>query len=104
MTFEGDLAVLELAQKIVFDQYKQPAVLASKGMDYSGQKFNGTGWGSLRERGTPHSRLRRVEIPYVEKEACQEKYGFLNLTKVQIRDGMMCAGKLLRLVLILRVQ
>lgn len=93
MTFEGDLAILELAETITFDQFKQPAVLAKPGMDLHELTFNGTGWGTLRERGETSLKLRRVTVPYVEDSECKKIYGFLNLTSVKVTRGMLCAGK-----------
>lgn len=92
MTFESDLAILELAETIIFDQFKQPAVLAKPEMELTGMRFNGTGWGTLRERGEASLKLRRVTVPYVENAECKKIYGFLNLTSVKVTKGMLCAG------------
>ena len=43
MTFHADVAVLELAQKIRFDDFKQPAALATPGTELEGIKMNVTG-------------------------------------------------------------
>ena len=93
MTFEGDIAVIELAQRITFDRYKQPVALAKPSMTLEGVRFNGTGWGTLRERGESSQRLRRVRIPFVSDKACRDIYEILGLTSVKVRKGMLCAGK-----------
>lgn len=93
MTFEADIAVIELAQRVTFDRYKQPVALAYPGVELSGLEFNGTGWGTLRERGDSSQRLRRVVVPFVPDEECGKIYSALSLTTVKVREGMICAGK-----------
>jgi hypothetical protein len=94
MTFEADLAVIELAQRVTFDEHKQPVALAMPGTDLTGIKFNGTGWGTLRESGESSQRLRRVVVPFVAEKECREIYKILGLTSVKVREGMICAGNL----------
>ena len=69
--------------------------LALPNSNFTSRSFNGTGWGTLRERGDPSQRLRRVEVPFVEKEECINIYEKLGLTNLKVRDGMICAGKYL---------
>ena len=92
MTFEADLAVIELAQKVIFDQYKQPVAIARPDTNLTQLYFNSTGWGTLRERGQSSQRLQRVEIPYYDFDACKKIYSILGLTTVKVREGMICAG------------
>ncbi len=93
LTFEADLAVVELAQRINFDQYKMPVALARPYTDLEARVFNGTGWGTLRERGESSTRLRRVEVPFVSYKECRDIYKKLGLTTVKVRAGMICAGQ-----------
>ena len=92
-TFEADLAVVELAQTVDFDQYKQPIALAQSDafLDKS-VMLNVTGWGTLRKKGQSSQRLRRVTLPFVPDEDCKKVYNILRLTKVKVRKGMICAG------------
>ena len=60
--------------------------------NYTNMSFNGTGWGTLRERGMASQRLRRAEIPFVGRRECTEIYEALDLTTLKVRKGMMCAG------------
>ena len=92
MTFAGDVAVIELAQKVIFDQYKQPVAIGMPDTNLTQTRFNSTGWGTLRERGQSSQRLRRVEVPYYDYEACKKIYSILGLTTVKVREGMICAG------------
>ena len=100
MTFQADLAVVELAQSIEFDQYKQPIALAqSETLLNSSDFFNVTGWGTLRQKGQSSQRLRKVTIPFVPHDKCQEIYNVLRLTSVKVQEGMICAGKNLHIYL-----
>eukprot|EP00094_Tigriopus_californicus_P011179 TCALIF_10788-PA protein Name:"Similar to OVCH2 Ovochymase-2 (Bufo japonicus)" AED:0.11 eAED:0.11 QI:0/0.6/0.16/0.83/1/1/6/0/354 len=91
LTFESDLALLELAQHIRFDRYKQPAVLARPGTHVTGLRFNVTGWGTLRERGEYSAKVRQALVPYVPYEVCRGAYKDLSIT-ARILPGMICAG------------
>ena len=93
MTFQADLAVVELAQSVIFDQYKQPAAIGMPDMDLRNSSFNSTGWGTLREKGQSSQRLRRVEVPHFDYDDCKKIYSVLGLTTVKVREGMICAGK-----------
>ena len=56
-TYEADLAVIELAHRIDFDEFKQPVHLAMPGSNYTNMSMNGTGWGLKRERGESSQRF-----------------------------------------------
>ena len=58
--------------------------------------FNVTGWGTLRKKGQSSQRLRRVNLPFVPDEECKNVYNILRLTKVKVREGMICAGNILK--------
>ena len=56
-TYEADLAVIELAHRIDFDEFKQPVHLAMPESNYTNMSMNGTGWGLKRERGESSQRF-----------------------------------------------
>jgi hypothetical protein len=47
--FSNDIGVIELAQRVLFDDYKQPAALVATDADLTRTMFNVTGWGTLSE-------------------------------------------------------
>ena len=65
-TYEADLAVIELAHRVDFDQFKQPVHLAMPGSDYTNMSMNGTGWGLKRERGESSQRFVFISFVYID--------------------------------------
>ena len=92
--FQRDLAVIELAQKVTFDDYKRPAALALPDTKYRKglTNFEVTGWGTKHEKGNSHSKLMLTTVPYKEFDECKTTYAKLGLPYAKVRPGMICAG------------
>ena len=90
------MAIIELAQRITFDEFKRPAALALPETEYEegSTEFEITGWGSNRERGKADSKLMLANALYMNFEQCQETYSKLNIPYAKVTKGMFCAGKL----------
>ena len=93
--FQKDLAVVELAQRVTFDDYKRPAALALPATPYveGSTEFEITGWGSKREKGNANSKLMLTKVPYMNFETCEKTYEKLGLPYAKVIEGMICAGK-----------
>ena len=77
-TYEADVGIIELAQTIRFDKFKQPAALARPGMLLDkGLRLNVTGWGTTRESGEFSPKLMQVRVPYVPFKECKDAYADL---------------------------
>ena len=92
--FQKDIAIIELAQRITFDEFKQPAALAQPGTKYDEglTEFEITGWGSNRERGKADSKLNLANALYINFEKCKETYVDLGIPYAKVTKGMLCAG------------
>ena len=92
--FQKDLAVIELAQKVTFDDYKRPAALALSDTKYRKglTNFEVTGWGTKHEKGNSHSKLMLTTVPYKDFDECKTTYAKLGLPYAKVRPGMICAG------------
>ncbi|XP_076373137.1 serine protease 42-like [Tachypleus tridentatus] len=89
----NDIALLELADDIKFNDYAWPACLPedSPGF-YKGQEATVTGWGSLDKPGGRRSDiLQKVKVPVIDYLQCQNWYR--KAQKIVIfQIGQMCAG------------
>jgi len=90
--FINDIAVVELAERIQFDEYKRPVALAEDWMEYApGKMFNVTGWGTLSDSYVRYAHVMHwAEVPYVPLDTCREV--FRPVVKVKIIPGMLCGG------------
>lgn len=88
-TVDYDFSLLELEDKIKFNDRVQPVGLPSASLEL---KDNTTcfvsGWGSIRQIGLPALKLRGVEVPVVNQTKCIDIYDGLS----KITPRMMCAG------------
>lgn len=89
VTFDNDIAILELDQPIKFGPKIQPACLPDTQFeDYSTKLALIAGWGRTGEREPTTSDLRSVIVPIWSQEKCGESgYG-----KKRLTGNMMCAG------------
>ena len=92
--FQKDIAIIELAQRITFDEFKQPAALAQPETKYDEglTEFEITGWGSNRERGKADSKLNLANALFINLEKCKETYVELGIPYAKVTKGMLCAG------------
>lgn len=89
VSYDNDLAVLELDKPIQFGPKVQPACLpASQFEDYSGELTLIAGWGRVAEKDVVSKSLRAVIIPVWSEQQCAKSgYG-----KKRLTGNMMCAG------------
>nr|XP_057905608.1 serine protease 33-like [Doryrhamphus excisus] len=88
VTNDNDVALLELSQPVVFNDFIRPACLAAPGSDFpAGTDSIVTGWGTIGS-GVPlpfPQTLQEVSVPVVSNAACNAVYGI-------ITSNMICAG------------
>lgn len=89
VSFDFDIALLELDKAVEFGPKIQPACLPQiQFEDYSGKIGMIAGWGRLGEQEQTSPVLREVVVPIWSKDECYESdYG-----KKRLTDNMMCAG------------
>ncbi|XP_049523868.1 LOW QUALITY PROTEIN: uncharacterized protein LOC119454094 [Dermacentor silvarum] len=93
-TFDNDIALLQLADRVKFTDYILPACLGDGGvierdLFNSGAVRKGkvTGWGQLAENVNTLPRyLQEIELPIVDHEVCR------NATVHKVTENMFCAG------------
>ncbi|KAK5647141.1 hypothetical protein RI129_002033 [Pyrocoelia pectoralis] len=91
VTFENDLALLELEHPVLFDEHIVPICLPRDGEDFTGRMATVTGWGRLKYGGGVPSILQEVQVPIMENQVCQEMFRTAGHTKV-ILESFLCAG------------
>ncbi|XP_044745022.1 serine protease filzig [Coccinella septempunctata] len=91
LTFENDLALLELESPIKFDQHIIPICLPRESEDFTGRMATVTGWGRLKYNGGVPSVLQEVQVPIMENSVCQEMFRTAAHSKI-ILDSFLCAG------------
>lgn len=93
-TFDNDIALLLLADRVKFSDYIRPACLGDS-ETIEREQFNSegvrlgkvTGWGQLAENVNTLPRyLQEIELPIVNQEVCR------NATVHKVTENMFCAG------------
>ncbi|XP_063800559.1 ovochymase-2-like isoform X2 [Pseudophryne corroboree] len=86
-----DIAVLELARSIKFDEKIQPACLPNPDDIFAaGSLCVALGWGRLQENGQLPTRLQQVALPLVEYKRCL--HAMETLDGRLVFDTVVCAG------------
>ncbi|XP_038835123.1 transmembrane protease serine 6-like isoform X5 [Salvelinus namaycush] len=86
-THDYDLALLRLERPAAPGTLAQPACLPSPTHQQEPELLCWvTGWGALREGGTPSNVLQKVDVRLVSEEACFRSYGYM------VTPRMLCAG------------
>lgn len=91
VTFENDLALLELDRAVTFDEHVVPICLPDRAEKFEGEMATVTGWGRTSFGGDVPSKLMQVKVPVIENTKCQEWFDFSGHSK-RIVDGFQCAG------------
>lgn len=86
-TFDNDIALLKLKEKIVFTDFVQPICLHQEDMKEPDNAY-ATGWGATTEGSAGANILQEVKIPIITNQQCENAYGF------DIKPSMICAGDL----------
>lgn len=91
-TFDSDIALLYLAQPVVFSSVVSPVCLPNvhlaKRLERPGENGLVSGWGATSYRGRASRFLMKVSLPLVDQKDCMDS------TDQVITDNMFCAGYL----------
>ncbi|XP_035226632.1 nuclear pore complex protein DDB_G0274915-like [Stegodyphus dumicola] len=90
-TFENDLALLEMDQKVEFLPHVVPICLPHRNEDFTGKMAFVTGWGKLTHGGDIPNILQEVQVPIVANGDCQRMFYYAGHQKA-IRSNFVCAG------------
>ena len=84
---------MTLEKEVVFTDKIVPACLPnSTYLDYVGEQFTISGWGSLGGWGSSPDKLQVVKVPYVTNDVCGGVE--TNYEPSELTENMMCAGNL----------
>lgn len=87
MTFDYDIALLELSEPLEFTNTIQPVCLpASSHVFPAGMSCWVTGWGALREGGSKAQLLQKASVKIINDTVCNV------VTEGQVTSRMLCSG------------
>uniref|UniRef100_A0A4W4GHP6 Peptidase S1 domain-containing protein n=1 Tax=Electrophorus electricus TaxID=8005 RepID=A0A4W4GHP6_ELEEL len=87
MTYDNDIAVLELTKPLVFSNYIHPVCLPASSHAFpAGMPCWVTGWGSLREGGRVSRILQKAEVKIINDTVCDM------INEGQVTSRMLCSG------------
>ena len=84
-TFENDVAVWTLSS----DAHSTSFATLATGDGPVGEDFMATGWGALTENGSFPIKLRKVKVPLVSRENCNDANSYSG----KVTKSMNCAGR-----------
>ncbi|KAK5847411.1 hypothetical protein PBY51_016539 [Eleginops maclovinus] len=89
-TADNDIALLKLASPVVFTPYAVPACLPTRPLAerelWAVSEHTVSGWGRRAENGPTSNVLRRLKVPRIRTQQCEEQSG------VKLTANMFCAG------------
>ncbi|XP_019716256.1 suppressor of tumorigenicity 14 protein homolog isoform X2 [Hippocampus comes] len=89
LTFDNDVALMELDSDVPLNQHIWPICLPSPSHRFpAGQEAWITGWGAGREGGVAGSILQKAQVRIIDSSLCNR------VMNDEVTDGMMCAGVL----------
>lgn len=87
MTFDYDIALLELSEPLEFSNTIQPICLPSSSHVFpAGVSCWVTGWGAMREGGAAARLLQKASVKIINDSVCDR------VTEGQVTSRMMCSG------------
>ncbi|XP_026227487.1 suppressor of tumorigenicity 14 protein homolog isoform X1 [Anabas testudineus] len=87
MTFDYDIALLELSEPLQFTNTIQPICLPSPSHIFpAGMSCWVTGWGALREGGQVSQLLQKASVKIINDSVCD------SVTEGQVTSRMLCSG------------
>ncbi|XP_076173331.1 trypsin 3A1-like, partial [Ptiloglossa arizonensis] len=90
-TFNNDIAIIEMDQPVDVNGIVRTACLPEdKAIDYTGATATVVGWGRTGEEQPVSDKLRKVNLPILSQEECDEA----GYQKNRITENMFCAGYL----------
>ncbi|XP_071542408.1 trypsin-like [Panulirus ornatus] len=87
-TYNNDIALIKLGQKVEYKWYSRPACLPMPDSDYVGELAVVTGWGRVSEKGDPTDTLTEALLPVFSNAVCRT----LRYLPHEITENMLCAG------------
>ncbi|XP_076598173.1 suppressor of tumorigenicity 14 protein homolog [Chaetodon auriga] len=89
LTYDNDIALMELDANVTLNQNIWPICLPSPTYDFpAGLEAWITGWGATREGGLAATILQKAEVRIINSTVCQ------SLMSDEVTDRMLCAGVL----------
>lgn len=92
-TYDNDIALVKLRQPIVIGTTVKPIRQMTPENEASvfveGQPLFASGWGATREGGSGVDVLHHVEVPYVNRDSCNDPLSYNGA----VTNNMICAGK-----------
>ncbi|KAI4481057.1 hypothetical protein M0804_009683 [Polistes exclamans] len=90
-TFDNDIAIIEMDRPVSLDGIVRTACLPEdKAIDYTGATATVVGWGRIGENKPISDKLRKVNVPILSQEECDQA----GYQKNRLTDNMFCAGYL----------
>lgn len=93
---QNDLALLVLDTEFVLTPFVNTVCLPPVNTNFDGQRCFGSGWGKHKfgRRGTYSDIIKKVELPVVPSESCENMLSRTRLGEhFKLHDGFLCAGK-----------
>ncbi|XP_061694237.1 suppressor of tumorigenicity 14 protein homolog isoform X2 [Syngnathoides biaculeatus] len=89
LTFDNDVALMELESDVPLNQHIWPICLPSPAHGFpDGQEAWITGWGATREGGAAVNIMQKAKVHIINSAVCN------NAMNNEVTDGMLCAGVL----------
>lgn len=93
---QNDIALLILKQEFVLSSFINTICLPPKNMNFDGMRCFSSGWGKNKfgKQGVYQAFLKKVELPIVSTDSCQQKLRRTRLGEYfELHEGFLCAGK-----------
>ncbi|KAK5890983.1 hypothetical protein CgunFtcFv8_018281 [Champsocephalus gunnari] len=89
-TADNDIALLKLSSPVIFSAFAVPACLPTRSLAerelWAVREHTVSGWGRRAENGPTSTVLRRLKVPRIRTQQCEEQSG------VKLTANMFCAG------------
>ncbi|XP_072747982.1 soluble guanylate cyclase 89Db [Anoplolepis gracilipes] len=90
-SFNNDIAIIEMDEPVSVNGVVRTACLPEdRNIDYTGAIATAVGWGQTDEKGKPATELRKVNLPILSQEECDQT----GYAKNRITENMFCSGYL----------
>ncbi|KAM8898291.1 coagulation factor IXb isoform 1-T1 [Spinachia spinachia] len=88
--YDNDIALLKLTNPVVLSNHRRPICLGLKDFTENLSRESSmsmvSGWGYLQNHGRQPNKLKKLDVPYVDRTVCKES------SPKPITSGMFCAG------------
>ncbi|CAL4082952.1 unnamed protein product, partial [Meganyctiphanes norvegica] len=87
ISFVNDIAILKLAEPLVFNDFVGPITLPEVNQTFDGEMCRVSGWGNMKQGSHPASILQFVDVPNIPDDTCNQYF-----EHDELFDSMVCAG------------